>query len=214
VALMGGRSNVLSAAKAALSKKEYAWAAQLVNHVYIIDPKDAEARKIKAQALRKLGQLSMGSIGRSFLISEARALEGKETIPRLVPPRLDLIAQAPTTYVNYHRVRIDPMRAENVDQVIAFDFGEKGKAGLHIRRGIAEFLSDPDAHYHSPDVVVLLSGESWAGLYVNQTDLAALVDAGKAKIMKGDLKSAAALLDLFDVFVPTRNFTVPQAYHR
>jgi alkyl sulfatase BDS1-like metallo-beta-lactamase superfamily hydrolase len=124
-----------------------------------------------------------------------------------------VIAQAPTTFVNYHRVRIDPMRAETVDQVIVFDFNEKGKAGLHIRRGVAEFLTEPDRHYHRPDVVVSMSGESWAGLYVNQTDLASLVDAGKAKVIQGDLQSAAALLDLFDAFVPSKNFTVPQAYH-
>jgi alkyl sulfatase BDS1-like metallo-beta-lactamase superfamily hydrolase len=214
VALMGGRVKVIAAAKMALDKKEYAWAAQLVNHIYRLDPGDGEARTIKAQALRKLGQLSMGSIGRSFLISEARALEDKEKIPRLVPPRPELIAQAPTTFVNYHRVRIDPKKAEAVDKVIAFDFGEKGTAGLHIRRGIAEFLSDPATHYHHPDVVVSMSGESWAELYLNRSDLASLIDAGKAKMTKGDLKSAAALLDLFDVFEPARNVTIPPAYHR
>lgn len=213
VELMGGRAKVIAAANEALGKKEYAWAAQLVNYVYKLDPGDAEARKIKAQALRKLGQLAMGSIGRSFLISEARALEGKVTIPRLVPPRLVLIAQAPTTFVNYHRVRIDPKRAEPVDQVIVFDFGEKGKVGLHIRRGVAEFLSDPAAHYQRPDVIVSMSGESWGKLYLNQSDLASLVDAGKAKVIKGDLKSASALLDLFDVFEPARNVTIPPAYH-
>jgi len=213
VDLMGGRAKVIAASKDALEKKEYAWGAQLVNYIYMLDPGDTEARTIKAQALRKLGQLSMGSIGRSFLISEARALEGKEKIPRLVPPRPELIAQSPTTFVNYHRVRIDPKKAEAVDQVIVFDFNEKGKAGLHIRRGVAEFLSDPDAHYRRPDIVVSMNGESWAGLYVNQTDLAALVDAGKAKVKKGDLKSAAALLDLFDVFEPARNVTIPPAYH-
>jgi len=213
VELMGGRSKVLSAASAALEKKEYAWAAQLVNYIYTLYPGDQEAWKIKTRALRTLGQLSMGSIGRSFLISEARALEGKEMIPKLVPPRLELIAQAPTTFVNYFRIRIDPKKSETVDQVIVFDFNEKGKAGLHIRRGVAEFLNEPDTHYHRPDVVVSMSGESWASLYINQIGLTSLVDAGKAKMIKGGLKSAAALLDLFDAFAPSRNFTVPRAYH-
>ena len=213
VDLMGGRVKVTAAASEALQKKEYAWAAQLVNYIYTLDPGDVNARMIKIKALRKLGQLSMGSIGRSFLISEARALEGKEKIPKLVPPKRELIAQAPTTFVNYHRVRIDPKRAETVDQVIVFDFGKKGKAGLHIRRGIAEFLTEPDRHYHRPDIVVSMSGESWASLYLNQTDLASLVDAGKAKVIKGDRESAAKLLDLFDAFSPSRNFTVSAASH-
>jgi alkyl sulfatase BDS1-like metallo-beta-lactamase superfamily hydrolase len=210
---MGGRDRVVAAANDALEKKEYAWTAQLINYVYRLDPGDKDARAIKIKVLRMLGQLSMGSIGRSFLISEARALEGKETIPKLVPPRAELIAQSPTTFVNYHRVRIDPQRSESVDQVIVFDFGEQGKAGLHIRRGVAEFLATPDHHYRSPDIVVSLSGESWAGLYVNQIELGALVKTGEAKLVKGDLASATALLDLFDDFKPSRNITVPAAYH-
>jgi hypothetical protein len=39
------------------------------------------------------------------------------------------------------------------------------------------------------------------------------VDAGKAKVIKGDLRSASALLDLFDIFVPVKNVTIPPAYH-
>lgn len=213
VDLMGGRDRVLTAANAALEKKEYAWASQLVNYLYTLDSGDTDARAIKIKALRKLGQLSMGSIGRSFLISEARALEGKEQISKLVPPRTELIAQAPATFVNYHRVRLDPQRSEHVDRVIVFDFGEQGQAGLHIRRGVAEFLTEPDRHYHSPDVVMSLSGESWARLYVNQTDLSTLVKTGEAKVVKGDLVSATELLDLFDAFKPSRNVTVPAAYH-
>lgn len=213
IKLMGGRKKVLEAANDALEKKEYAWAAQLINYIYTLNPNDMDARKIKIKALRKLGQLSMGSIGRSFLISEARALEGKEKIPKLVPPRTELIAQSPTTYVNYHRVRIDPRRAEHMDQVIAFDFGQKGKAGLHIRRGIAEFLSDPDKHYHQPNVVILMSGESWAKLYLNKASLSSLADEGAAKVTLGDLKAAQALLDLFDIFEPSKNVTIIEPQH-
>jgi alkyl sulfatase BDS1-like metallo-beta-lactamase superfamily hydrolase len=202
LSLMGGRDKVVAAANEALEKKEYAWAAQVINYVYTLDPQDDEVRSIKSKALRKLGQLSMGSIGRAFLISEARALEGKENIPMLIPPKPGIIAQSPTTFVNYYRVRIDPIKSETTDQVIALDFGAKGKAGLHIRRGVAEFLTDPAVHYHQPDVAVSLSGESWARLYLNQTDLASLVDAGEVELTKGDIKSGRALLELFDTLEP------------
>jgi hypothetical protein len=57
-----------------------------VNYVYKLDPNDTQVRQIKADALGKMGQLAFGSIGRSFLLSEARALEGKEDIPKVVPP--------------------------------------------------------------------------------------------------------------------------------
>jgi len=63
-----------------------AWAAQLVNYVYKLDSNDKAARQIKTEAIRNMGQLSYSSIGRAFLISEARGLEGKEQIAKLVPP--------------------------------------------------------------------------------------------------------------------------------
>jgi alkyl sulfatase BDS1-like metallo-beta-lactamase superfamily hydrolase len=207
VALMGGRDKVIAAAKEALNNKEYAWAAELVNYVYKLDPSDGEARQIKADALRKLGELAIGSIGRSFLTSEARALEGKESIPKLVPPNPALIAADPTTYVNYHRVRIDPKKAENVDKVVTFTLGDR-TVGLHVRRGVAEFLPQPDKYLRKPDIAIAMDGDTWAKLYLNQTDLKSAVEGGSAKITTGDPETAFAVLDLFDKFEPAKNVTV------
>ena len=59
VALMGGSDKVIAQAKQALDRKECAWAAQLINYVYHLDPENKQVRQIKADALRKLGQLSV-----------------------------------------------------------------------------------------------------------------------------------------------------------
>jgi hypothetical protein len=95
---MGGREKVITAASEAL-QEGVRWAAQLVNYVYKLDPNDEQARQIKADAFRKMGQLAFGSIGRSILLSKARALEGKEDIPKVVPPHSAIIAASPTTFV-------------------------------------------------------------------------------------------------------------------
>ena len=58
----------------------------LVNYVYKLDSNDKAARQIKTEAIRNMGQLWYSSIGRSFLISEALWIEGKEQIAKLVPP--------------------------------------------------------------------------------------------------------------------------------
>jgi alkyl sulfatase BDS1-like metallo-beta-lactamase superfamily hydrolase len=207
--LMGGRDTVVAAAQSALDNNEYAWAAQLINYVYDIDPKDAEARTIKANALRKMGQLTMGSIGRAFLLSEARALEGQERILKLLPPGPATIAADPATYVNYHRVRIDPRKAEPIDKVITFTFSDQDDpttVGLHIRRGVAEFLPDP-AHYPRPaDIEVSLPSATWAKLYLNLTTLELAVDRGNAQVVTGTVDEAVEILDLFDKFNVARNF--------
>jgi hypothetical protein len=130
--------------------------------------------------------------------------------------------------------RPDKLRAHRVggyaDVALYFDGKTASVFGKHIN-GCAQFdapgsvdhliealrlgygIALPGADLHRPDIVVSMNGKSWATLYVNQTDLASLVDDGEAKMMKGDLKSAEALLDLFDVFEPVRNVTIPPAYH-
>jgi len=209
VALMGGRDAVVTAAESALDNNEYAWAAQLINYVYELDPKDAEVRTIKANALRKMGQLTMGSIGRAFLISEARALEGKERILKLLPPGPDTIAADPATYVNYHRVRIDPRQAEPIDKVITFTFSDQDDpttVGLHIRRGVAEFLPDPANYSRQPDIEVSMNSETWAKLYLNLTTLKLAVANGNAQMVTGTVDDAVEILNLFDKFNVVRNF--------
>ena len=207
VRLMGGPEKVMAAATEVLDKKEYAWAAQLVNYAYLLDPNSTQVRQIKADALRKMGQLAIGSIGRSFLISEARALEGKENIPKVVPPNPAIIAASPATFVDYHRVRIDPRKAEAVDKVIAFTFGDKS-VGLHVRRGVAEFLPEPAKYARKADVALAMDGETWAKLYLNAADVKSLAASGAVKMTTGDVQAASAILDLFDRFDPALNVTV------
>jgi alkyl sulfatase BDS1-like metallo-beta-lactamase superfamily hydrolase len=205
---MGGRERVIEEARKALEKKEYAWAAQLINYVSILDPNDREARQVKADALRKLGQLASGAIGRAFLLSEARALEGETQIPRLIPPPPEIIAASPATFVDYHRVRIDPRKAEDVDQVVTFTFGD-ATVGLHVRRGVAEFLPEPARYFRQADVALSMDGATWASLYLNRSNLGDEIEAGKVKVTHGDTVAAQRILDLFDRFDPVRNVTIP-----
>ncbi len=200
VALMGGREKVISAAKNALEQKEYAWAAQVIQYVYRLDPTDKEVRQLKADILRKLGQLTTGSIPRAFLLTEALALEGKVTVPRLVPPSLETIAGSPTTFVDYFRVRIDPMKSQDTDKVLEFVFtDEEGQTvGLHVRRGIAEFLPDPAEHYQDADFVLELNGETWAKLYLSEIDLAEALDSKAVKLKQGNKDELVEIFAMFD----------------
>ena len=207
VELMGGKRKVVAAAKAALDAKEFAWGAQLIQYVYLLDPKDKEVRQLKADLLRQMAYRTTGSIARAFLMSNALALEGKVTIPLLVPPTPEIIAESPDRFVDFFRVRIDPKKAEDMDQVVQFVFTDKeNKAvALHVRRGVAEYIPVPDDYYKKPDYVLELDSESWAALYLGSTDLEKAVAAGKIKLAKGDQGGLADVFDLFDTLTPTRN---------
>ena len=211
VPLMGGREKVFEAAKAALEKKEYAWAAKLANQLYLLDNQDKDARQLKADALRQMAYVSTGANDRAHLLSQALALEGKKTIAGLIPPRPAFITGSPTEYVDYFRVRIDPVKSGETDRFMRFDFADGTSAGLHIRRAIAEFVSEPDHYQRKPDVTLAMTGETWVKLYLSQAMPEDLIAKG-AITVKGDAAEAARVLNLFDRYRPEKAVVIPPAF--
>jgi len=211
VPLMGGRDSVLAAAEQAMEKKEYSWAAQLVNYLYRLDPTDAEARKIKAEALRQMAYVSTGANNRAHLLSQALALEGKVMLPRVIPPAAETIAAYPDAFVDYFRVRIDPAKSVDTDRILRFDFTEGASVGLHVRRAVAEFIEDPDTYLQDPEIVLKLSGEAWAKVYLSAAPIDDLIKGGEITVTAGDAAEAARVLDLFDRYDPKRAVVVPPA---
>ncbi|MEE9287161.1 MAG: alkyl sulfatase dimerization domain-containing protein [Gammaproteobacteria bacterium] len=210
VALIGGRTKVLAAATEALEKKEYAWAAQLVNYLYRIDPQDKEVRTMKAKALRQMAYVSTGNNDRAHLMSQALALEGKVTIPRLIHPPPAQIGASPATFVDYFRVRIDPLKSDETDSFVRFDFADGTSAGLDIRRAVAEFVAAPDTYLRKPNVTLSMSGETWAKLYLSQATPEDLIKSGDIEVT-GDSAEASRLINLFDRYSPRKDVVIPPA---
>jgi alkyl sulfatase BDS1-like metallo-beta-lactamase superfamily hydrolase len=210
VPLMGGRTKVLKAVKAAMDKKEFAWAGQLVNHLYRLDPLDQEVRNVKAEVLRQMAYVSTGGNDRAHMMSQALSLEGKVTLARLIPPPLETISGSPNSFVDYFRVRIDPLKSGETNSFIQFDFSDGTNSGLHIRRAIAEFVEEPDKHIRKPDIKVAMSGESWARLYLSQTTPEEMIENGDLRVI-GDPKEAARLINLFDRYSPQKAVVIPPA---
>lgn len=209
VPLMGGRSAVLAAADDAMEKKEYSRAAQLVNYLYRLDPTDEAVRTRKAEALRQMAYVSTGANNRAHLLSQALALEGKVTLPRVVPPAAETITAFPENYVDYFRVRIDPAKSGETDQVLRFEFTNGTSAGLHVRRAVAEFIDDPDAYPRDADIVLRLSPKAWAQVYMSSEPVAALIDGGSITVTQGNGAEAARVLNLFDRYDPAKAVVIP-----
>ena len=210
VQLMGGKEKVYAAAQQALENKEYAWGAQVIQYAYLLDPMDQEVRQLKADLLRAMGHRTTGSIARAFLLTEALALEGEITYPKLLPPSAEIIAASPETFVDYFRVRIDPQKSEEIDEVVEFVFTDKDNlaVALHVRRGIAEFIPMPEDYYKPTAFTVKLDSETWADLYLSEISLSDAVKKRKVKIT-GDAEAAIQLFAVFDLFEPAKNYRVP-----
>jgi len=210
VPLLGGRDKVLEAARAAMDKGELTWAGQLVNHLYRLDPQDQEARQLKADVLRQMAYVSTGGNDRAHLTSQALSLEGKVHLARLIPPGLEAISASPNTFVDYFRVRIDPMKSGETDSFIQFDFSDGTSSGLHIRRAVAEFVDEPGEHVRQPDITMKMSGETWAKLYLSQATPEDMIESGDLKV-SGDPAEAARLINLFDRYSPQEALVIPPA---
>jgi linear primary-alkylsulfatase len=210
VDLMGGKKKVLKATRAAFDKKEFAWAAELVQNLYLLDMNDIEVRQLKADILRQLAYRTTGSIARGFLLSEALALEGKIAAPLVILPSPEIIAGSPATFVDYYRIYIDPDKSKNTDKVIEFVFTdqEEQRVALHIRRGVVEFVPEPSSYLKKTDFVLEMDSETWAQIYLNSTTLGEAIASGKVKV-EGNQKELIEIFDMFDKFEPAENYLVP-----
>jgi uncharacterized sulfatase len=81
VALAGGVPQTLSRGREALATGEFRWTAELADCVLAVDAANAEAKRLKAQALTELGERQMSANARNYYLSVAQYLL------RGLPPR-------------------------------------------------------------------------------------------------------------------------------
>jgi alkyl sulfatase BDS1-like metallo-beta-lactamase superfamily hydrolase len=74
VGLIGGPDQVLARGRDALAAREFAWAAELADYVLANDGANADAKRIKAQALTELGERQINAIARNYYLSSAMYL--------------------------------------------------------------------------------------------------------------------------------------------
>ncbi len=74
VRLIGGPDRVLAHAREALAAREFTWAAELADDVLVSDGANANAKRIKADALVELGERQINAIARNYYLSSAMFL--------------------------------------------------------------------------------------------------------------------------------------------
>lgn len=211
VALMGGKKKVVTATKAAFKKKEFAWDAELIQYVYLLDPMDKEVRQLKADILRQLGYRTTGSISRGFLLTEALALEGKIDSPLTVMPSVEIIASSPTTFVDFYRIRIDVEKSKAADKVIEFVFNDKNNksVALHVRKGVVEYIPVPSNYLRKPDFRIEMDSKTWASIYLGAADMSEAIKSKAVILKKGKKDNLINIFEMFDRYQPAKNVTVP-----
>ena len=75
---------------------------------------------------------------------------------------------------------------------------------------IAEVIEDPAAYPRDPEIVLKLSDETWAKVYLSAAPTDELIEGGEIAVTAGDAAEAARAFDLFDRYDPEQA-VVPSA---
>jgi len=152
VNLMGGPRKVNQAAAEAVEQggfENWSWALKLTSLLLELDPKDADAKKIRAGAARAMGQRTASANARGFYITEALAMENKLKLSDqpvslelarilLGTPDVEKLIESPLEdSFQYIRYLVDPRKAE--DMRLTFTVSVKGAPNLQqieLRNGV------------------------------------------------------------------------------
>lgn len=159
-ALAGGRDQLLEQARRALAAKDYQWSLELADQLLQLNTASADARQIKADALRALGERQSAATARNYYLTQALEAEGKLTIGSLKISDPQLIHTVPLSAIfEAMTVKLDPQKSAEVDMVAGFRFPDTGEAWtVHVRRGVAEIHPEfPD----NPAITIRVDSHVW-----------------------------------------------------
>ncbi len=201
VGLAGGVTGTMEALRAAAANDEHRWTAELASYVLTVDPENAEARQIKADALRALGYASVSPAGRNYYLTQALELEGAvdvggDTVSAAQSasiaqsfPMASIMASLP--------VRLNPERAAGKDIVAGFRFTDTGESfTIHIRNSIADLQ---EGFPEDPDVAIATTTGSWFAILTRQKSLPLAIATFDVRVTTGAL-SIPQLVELLMLF--------------
>jgi alkyl sulfatase BDS1-like metallo-beta-lactamase superfamily hydrolase len=160
VEMMGGSSAVRKAAAEAAKKgglANWRWSLKLTSLLLQHDPVDAEARRVRADSARALGQRTTSANARGFYITEALQVEGQlkvegqpmtlDAIRRFVgtPGAEQLAAASVDENLQFVRYLVDPRKAEGLRQSFTLAVeGDSRIRRMELRNGVL-VITDADA---------------------------------------------------------------------
>ncbi len=188
--LAGGAEGLQRAAREALEKEQYEWAAELATHLMQLNPSSANAKQIKADALRALGQRQINANARNYYITQALELEGTIEIRDDTRPEnaLSFVSTVPIgRFVAAMPANLIYERSADKDMLVGFRFPDVDEGyGIHIRRGVAEFQ---ESFPENPQLTITADSAVWRELVLG------LRNPIKA-FASGDVKFTGSALDL------------------
>ena len=129
VEAMGGAAHVYTMAQASYDKGDYAWAAELLNHVIMADNTNAAAKDLLARCYDQLGWQAEPSTWRNIYLTGAKELREGVSPPRGTPQaQLASLANLPLgQLIDLLSVRLNPEKSAGQSLKLAFVLSDSGE---------------------------------------------------------------------------------------
>ena len=207
VEAMGGEAAVLEKMRAAMTKGEYRWAAQLGNQLLFANPDNGDARKAQAEALEQMGYQSENATWRNMYLTGAMELRNG------VPPHagtsvsVDMVrAMSPQMFFDFLAVRLDSEKAAGHDLTLNWTFEDLNKDfNLTLRNGVLTHRAGLNAQ---ADASVTMSKATLEQISLKQLDIPTAIQKGLIKL-QGNGKKLGELMTSLDTFAPQFNIVTP-----
>ncbi|MGH8784820.1 MAG: alkyl/aryl-sulfatase [Cupriavidus necator] len=183
VEYMGGAQAVLALAHRDFERGEYRWVAEVMNHLVFAQPTLREARELGAAALEQMGFQSESATWRNAFMLGARELrEGCEANAPVGRRSRDMVcAMTDEMFFDYLAVRIDGIKAQDLDIRIDWRFTDTGKRyAVNLQHGALTYSTE--AHRQGAHVGVEMSRATLDRILLGETSFPAAVAAREIQL--------------------------------
>jgi len=198
--IAGGEAAFKAKVVVAVQEGRYKWAAELANHILVLNPENVEIKELKAAALRKLGEQSISPNGRHFYLTQALELEGEAEMEKeaVTDAKVAVAKSFPVkNFISAMPTLLVPERSINNHKTMSWIFPDVQKSyTLEVRRGVAEFREGVD---DNADIKLTVNKDDWVEIILGEKSFPIALATGDVKL-EGGIKKLPELGKFFAQF--------------
>jgi alkyl sulfatase BDS1-like metallo-beta-lactamase superfamily hydrolase len=200
VEALGGPNAVLKLGRDALTKGDYRWGAELVNHLVFAQPDNQEAKNLQADLLEQMGYQTENGTWRGFYLSGASELRKGIVKPAAANTAVvDIIANMSSELLfGYMGVLLDAKSADGKKIAINWVFPDRNeKHTLYLENAVLNHW--PDHADVKADATVTVDRATMINIMLKERTFTDAATAGRVKIVGDPVKVAELMGCLADV---------------
>ena len=202
VEIMGGRVHIIATAKAAISAKNYTFAAEILSYPITVDKNDTEARKLKAVAYKAWASDQVNINWRNWALNAASELEGTRDFSNMISfASVDVLTALPSKQIfDMMTATIIAENTLDIQKTLTYNFADTNESfTIEIRNGIAQLheqaLEGADIQINTTRTV--LNQILMAGAKAQQV-ISKNLQSGDFSFANGNIKDFGQFMSYFD----------------